>query len=237
MKIYMTELLSRYKKKLPSDDLKWILPQTIVRIHNQIVSSLHKVINMSKLVRNGMNAYIESRLTINDPLKNTIKHLEEVVKNFYYLHRLLSSNQVIDQNGIRGEVKINNSDSISFYESLAGKQDMFPSMVGKIKEMESAEHQKYMENYIILEEGEREDNILQSDFEAFNLKFSPRTKRRIKRNQMQSSQLRKKNFHEKFYKKLLHGSQFFYLGDIDEDSATVSTTQTMIFTFSRTLEM
>jgi hypothetical protein len=56
-------------------------------------------------------------------------------------------------------------------------------MIGKIKEIEIAEVQRYKTNYIITDEEDRgEDNVLQSDFEAFNLKFSPRTKRRIKRN-------------------------------------------------------
>jgi hypothetical protein len=93
----------------------------INRIHNQLVSSLHKVINMNKLIRSGMNAYIESRLTINDPLKNTIMYLEDIVKNFYYLTRLLQSNQTIDPSLIKNGININHSDSISFYESLSGK--------------------------------------------------------------------------------------------------------------------
>ena len=106
-----------------------------------------------------MNAYIESRLSINDPLKNTIKYLEEIVKNFYYLSRLLSSNQVIEGAGGRGEVNINHSDSISFYESLSGKRDMFPSMVGKVREMETRELQKYKDNFIIVDESKVQDEV------------------------------------------------------------------------------
>ena len=34
MKIYITELLRRYKKKQSTEDLEWVLPQTINRIHN-----------------------------------------------------------------------------------------------------------------------------------------------------------------------------------------------------------
>ena len=218
MKIYVTELLRRQRKKESTEDIRWIVPTMINRIHNQLVSSLHKVINMNKLIRSGMNAYIESRLTINDPLKNTIMYLEDIVKNFYYLTRLLQSNQTIDPSLIKNGININHSDSISFYESLSGKQDMFPSMVGKVKEMELLELQKYKENFIVDDETRNTDTNLSSDFEAFNLKFSPRTKRRIKRNQQQSSQLKQQNFHEKFYKKLLHGAQLFY--SIDDDSST-----------------
>jgi hypothetical protein len=56
-------------------------------------------------------------------------------------------------------------------------------MVGKVKEMELLELQKYKENFIVDDETRNTDTNLSSDFEAFNLKFSPRTKRRIKRNQ------------------------------------------------------
>ena len=34
---------------------------------------------------------------------------------------------------------------------------------------------------------------------------------------LQSTQLKKKNFHEKFYKKLIHGSWFFYLEDYESN--------------------
>lgn len=102
---------------------------------------------------------------------------------------------------------------------------MFPSMVDKIKEMEAKQKNKY-EKVTDSEQGKKAQNNtnLSSDFEAFNIKFSPRTKRRIQRNQMQSSQLRKQNFHEKFYKKLLHGSELFYShsGKQDEFSRKLS---------------
>ena len=86
-----------------------------------MISSLGKLLNTNNMLRNGMQAYIESRLSLNDSLKSTIMHLEDVVKNFYYLGRILSSNKVIDILGTKGEVKINHSDSITFYESLSGK--------------------------------------------------------------------------------------------------------------------
>lgn len=145
-----------------------------------------------------------------------------MVKNYYYLNRLLQSNVVVEPIK-KHQVNIHHSDSISFYESLSGKQDMFPSMVGKVKEIEASQQEKYKENFVNLDRKstayDDDLNNLSSDFEAFNLKLSPRTRVRIKRNQMQSSQLRKQNFHENFYKKLLHGSEFYFsVAESDEES-------------------
>lgn len=84
-------------------------------------------------------------------------------------------------------MQINHSDTIEFYESLSGKKDLFPSMVGKIKEIEKQTMVKFKENFVLVDESKNRDDDIQGDSDAFNLKFSPRTKRRIKRNLQLSS--------------------------------------------------
>ena len=137
LRILMTELCERTLIKKSIESLAGMIPQAMQRIQAQTTSSLYKCLSMSSSLRYGMDAYIQYRIQLNDPLKYTVLFLDELIKNFYYLHRLLQSDQSELQKGIiKGEVKINHSDTIAFYESLSGKQDMFPSMVGKIKELE-----------------------------------------------------------------------------------------------------
>jgi hypothetical protein len=59
---------------------------------------------------------------------------------------------------------------------------MFPNMVGKLKEIEKLTLQKFKENFVLVDETKNTDDDIQGDSDAFNIKFSPRTKRRIKRN-------------------------------------------------------
>lgn len=83
--------------------------------------------------------------------------------------------------------------------------------------------QKFKENFVLVDESKNTDDDIQGDSDAFNLKFSPRTKRRIKRNLQMSSQLKNKNFHEKMYGKLLHGSKAYYQYTTPQDDPFMST--------------
>lgn len=161
-------------------------------------------------MRKGLLTFIESRIKLNEPIKNSFKYLDTILKHLYFIQRMLmTSSNSYSGNKLQSRIQVNKTDTISFYESLEGKNQKFPSMVDKVAEIEEMKVEQMRKNFVKLDKKTRGD-WLQSDFEVFDITISPRTKRRIKRNKEDAGQLRQMNFHEKFYVKMIMFEKHFF---------------------------
>lgn len=172
-------------------------------------------------LRRGLLTYIESRIKVNEPVKNSFKYLDVILKNMYYIQRMLSASiKENDDKKIQSDVIVNRTDSIGFYESLEGRKQKFPSMVDKIGDMENHKLDRMRKNYVKLEKKSKGD-WLQSDFEVFKIKVSPRTKRRIKRNKEDASQLKQTNFYQKYYLRMIEFEKTFYTAEEEDNIVNI----------------
>ena len=134
-KIFLTKFLNPFKTEAEQQELDSILNEMVERVFDNMSESLARFMQKYPEMKAGMTNYVSTRIKVNEPIKSNSKMLDNLLKNLFFLERMLISEENEVGAGFRNAFQVNRTDSLSFYEAIEGKEDPFPSMVRKIKKL------------------------------------------------------------------------------------------------------